>query len=156
MSSELKVILVENADQLAEAHRVRIQVFVKEQKFEISTEIDEVDSKCIHWLLLPSDASKTDSVKNLGVGAIRLVPCDDPTNGYLGRLCLLKESRGKGLAKPLVYALHSYAKEHGIKKVDLTAQMDKVEFYKKFGYTVDDETPVDVDGAPHIHMSLKF
>lgn len=160
IQSNLRVIQVTNAEQLLESHRVRIAVFVDEQRFDLETEVDAIDASCTHWLLMDSTAGDlTVDPRGCGVGAIRLVPAepDHPHTVHLGRLCVLKTHRNRGLSKLLVQAFLDHCKAHrdSIRRIALTSQMDKVQFYEKFGFVVDDPKPVDVDGAPHIHMSME-
>ncbi|KAI8929119.1 acyl-CoA N-acyltransferase [Entophlyctis helioformis] len=160
---------IETAAGLAEAHRLRIQVFVDEQRFAMSDEIDALDAISTHWLLLPDTAATTpeSDLSTLALGNIRLVPATLPgtaspvvdassTTATLGRLCLTPAARGHGYAKLLIQALHDEARSRGLKSLTLFAQTDKVGLYRRFGYVDDAPAPVMYDGAPHMIMRLTF
>lgn len=90
------------------------------------------------------------------VGTVRLIPKSAKT-GKLGRMAVISEARGLGLAKALVKALIQYAASIDMQEICLEAQVDKQAFYKKLGFVVEegDEEPYSVDGTPHVKMWMR-
>lgn len=52
-----KVVLCSTAAQLKEAHRLRVEVFHKEQGFPFETEVDEYDALSAHFLLMDTQST---------------------------------------------------------------------------------------------------
>ncbi|CAO1625270.1 unnamed protein product [Jaminaea pallidilutea] len=52
-----KVVLCSTAAQLKEAHRLRVEVFHKEQGFPLETEVDEYDALSAHFLLIDTQST---------------------------------------------------------------------------------------------------
>ncbi|KAJ8324159.1 hypothetical protein QVD99_008496 [Batrachochytrium dendrobatidis] len=152
------VKLVTTPEELKEAHRVRYLVFAVEQGFDASIDVDEIDPKCTHWLLLPEETSAHESsttassVSGSAMGTVRMVPTEPCPS--LGRLCVLETARGMGGGLKLVQAVHEHAKSKGFDRLQIHSQYDKVDFYSKAGYKVDDPEPFDEEGMPHFHMSI--
>jgi predicted GNAT family N-acyltransferase len=147
-NEKYQVNLVTTKDQFAEAIKVRVEVFIDEQKCPPDTEPDEKDEICIHWLLISQSSDKP-------LGTIRLVPISE-TECALGRLCLAKEARGKGLGKLLVRTMEQAAIAKGYKTISLHAQCDKLGFYNACGYTKIDLPEFLEDGILHFHMVKHF
>ncbi|WOO82017.1 putative protein YyaT [Vanrija pseudolonga] len=143
--------------------RVRIEVFIDEQKYSMDDEIDEHDNSGDHVSFLVSDTSVAPPKP---VGTVRLIPA----KAKLTRLAVLKDYRKYGLGKQLVNALEGYVVSHpdemtgqvkvgadGKKRVQIKihSQVPVKPFYAKLGYTpVGDE--FDEDGTPHQKMVQDF
>jgi len=55
----------------------------------------------------------------------------------------------------MLLKLIDIAKDSGLVKVFLSAQVEAIDFYRKYGFTVDSETYMDA-GIPHKDMSLNL
>jgi predicted GNAT family N-acyltransferase len=117
---------------------VRETVFIKEQKIPVELEWDEFDSGCLHLLAIDQCGWP--------IGAARLLP-----DGHIGRMAVLKESRGKGVGGAMLRRLLDEAKKQHLPQVVLNAQTVAVGFYKKFGFQVTGEDFLDA-GIPHVKM----
>ncbi len=120
---------------------VRQAVFVIEQNIPEELEIDEHDPKCLHIIALDN---------NKPVGTARLL--DD---GHIGRMCVLKSHRLKGIALELINRLIQAAKERHINPILLNAQQSAIPFYEKAGFSVCSDTFLDA-GIEHKTMQLKY
>lgn len=73
----------------------------------------------------------------------------------LGRVLVIKEARGRGLAKKIVkngidHVINSWNE----KKIKIAAKNYLREFYKSFGFKPISEVYLE-DGIPHVNMSLE-
>lgn len=136
---------------LAEAFRIRRQVFVVEQGVPVELEQDERDSSADHLLAVVDGAA---------LGAVRLVV--EPAGfegldlglgpvGHLGRLAVSATARGQGLGAVLVRAVEDRAQELTLAAIYLGAQTHALGFYQGLGYSAFGET-FDDAGIPHRHM----
>ncbi|KAL4943540.1 acyl-CoA N-acyltransferase [Aspergillus oleicola] len=124
-----------------DAMAVRLEVFVDEQKCPAEFEIDEDDSRSWHWVIYDTNASKP-AKGDLPVGVVRLVPPphashesfiaayapdgdpdsrDISKDGFdyehepyikFGRVAVLKEYRGAGVARRVMEEALSWAQQH--------------------------------------------
>lgn len=97
MTSNLKAILCETQEDIDKCIKIRIEVFVDEQGYELDDELDEKDPLSDHILLLRGDDPQ---------GTIRYYH----PMGKLGRLGVLQSARGLGAGKLLVEALEDHVK----------------------------------------------
>jgi predicted GNAT family N-acyltransferase len=127
MSKNLKVIIANSNEQLNQIFNIRKVVFVEEQKVDEREEYDEYESSSKH-LIAVSD--------NIPVGTCRFRNTDKGIK--LERFAVLKEYRGNNVGAALVN--HSLNLLEGEKNIYLHAQIQVVDFYRKFGFvTVGDE-----------------
>ena len=134
----MKVFIEKGLDKLPQCKIIREEVFIKEQKFE--NEFDDIDEIAYHELILVGDKP---------VATARIF--EEKGSYHLGRVCVLKEYRGKNLGKALLYNLESYAKMIGAKEIYLSAQTRAKDFYIKCGYEEYGEEFLD-EYCPHINM----
>lgn len=145
LPQDFAVCKIDNHEQLQNAHRLRIKVFVDEQGAPPESEIDAIDADCTHWMLLYL------STKQI-IGTIRLVPISQDTCA-LGRLCLLKEYRGRGLAGLLIAEMEREAWAQQYSTIQVHAQTVRVPFYLRAGYQLLDLPEFIEDLIPHKHMT---
>ncbi|OUV02522.1 MAG: hypothetical protein CBC42_07035 [Betaproteobacteria bacterium TMED82] len=99
---------------------IREEVFIKEQNIPKKKEWDEFDPISRHVLI---------KVGQKIVGTGRLNP-----RGRLGRICVLKTFRKRGLGNYILQALVSEAKKLNYEKIYLHSQKHAVSFYQKKGF----------------------
>ena len=138
----IKSMIVKNKEQFNIAYKIRLEVFVKEQKVPIEMELDEEDKKATHLILLKND-------KPIGCG--RIIFYSDNKNASLGRIAIIKSERKKGYGKILCERLINICREKQIEKITIHAQYDAVEFYKKLGFIKKGKTFMEA-GIKHIKM----
>jgi len=143
-----EIVVANTCELFEQCLKVRIAVFVDEQKFPLETEVDEYDPAAIHFLLrlLPSLEP---------IGTIRLTA----PNYKLSRLCVLPPYRKLRFGEVLVKALHEYALQDGrdrsLHEISIVthSQLPVKSFYKRLGY-VEEGEEFDEDGAPHQKMRI--
>jgi len=134
----VKIIIVNFSNEYAHTIKtIRNEVFTIEQQIDASEDLDGQDDEAIHALV------KLDG-KYVGTGRMLM-------DGHIGRLAVLKPSRGKGLGKRIVLALIEEAQKRSIKRVFLGAQKQAVGFYNKLGFYEYGESYLEV-GIEHIYM----
>ena len=134
---------IENANRERdqdELIKLRTLVFVDEQDVPASIEVDGLDPDCRHVKAL---------IGKHYVGTGRLLP-----NGFIGRMCVIREYRNKGIGKAMLENLIQQAREAGYPQVLLNAQSYAIPFYLKNGFTIDSEEFIEA-GILHQRMILK-
>ncbi len=116
---------------------VRFAVFVQEQGVPAELEQDEKDPFCRHALLLSA---------GIPVATGRL-----ESDGHIGRIAVVRSQRGKGLGSRIVTFLEDRAREQGLQRVYLGAQLQAIPFYEKLGYRCYGDEFMDA-GIAHRHM----
>lgn len=135
------MIEVKSYDYLSDDGRIlRTAVFVEEQKFK--EEFDAIDNVS-HHLVLYLDGKP--------VACARYFYDNDDKKYHLGRLCVLKEYRGRHLGELLVREVERGVKSLGGTVIALSAQVRASVFYEKLGYTKVGEIYYD-EYCEHIHM----
>ena len=136
----MNVILVNSEKEKQDAFSVRRTVFVDEQQVPEEEEIDQYEDDCAHFVLY-------NGTEPQGAGRFRVL------DGYgkVERICVLKEARGTGAGKAIMGKIEDHAKEQGIEKLKLNAQVQAIPFYDRLGYEVVSEEFLDA-GIPHRTM----
>ena len=119
--------------------QIRFNVFVAEQGVEPSLEVDGRDPECVHAIAYDED---------LPIGTGRLLP-----DGHIGRMAVLKEYRSTGVGQKILLKLVAAARERGWKKVELSSQIQAVDFYERFGFQRLGEVYIEA-GIDHVDMRL--
>jgi putative N-acetyltransferase (TIGR04045 family) len=138
--------VVEDAWATAEHHRIREEVFVREQRLFHGSDRDGRDD----------DAA---TIKVLGFrdevagGAVRLYPLDDAGHWQGDRLAVLPGTRGRGLGAPLVWFAVATAASGGGCLMTAHIQPRNVAFFERLGWRVSGEQEIYV-GVPHIPMAI--
>jgi len=121
--------------QLKEALAIRMRVFVEEQGVDPALEIDDDDAVAWHVL------ARRDGEP---VGTARLVMLDQ-LRAKIGRVAVLPEFRGMGIASQLVKLLMEYARREGRTQAILDSQLPVMPLYEKLGFTAVGEVFLDAD-----------
>ncbi len=141
MEGQIELKLVESKNDLNHVFDIRRTVFVEEQKVDEREEYDEFEDLSKHIL------AKLDG-KAVGAARVRRT-----INGVkLERFAVLEEARGKGVGAALVHKALQLCKNSS--NVYLHAQIQVVDFYKKFGFVTEGEEFVEA-GIRHYKMNLK-
>jgi predicted GNAT family N-acyltransferase len=120
---------------------IRTVVFIEEQQVPEEMEWDEFDEICIHVIA---------EMNGEYVATSRLLE-----TGQIGRMAVLKAYRNKSIGSKMLEKLLSIAKSKGMSSVFLNAQIDAVDFYKKFDFKEEGGIFEDV-GIPHIKMTKQL
>ncbi len=122
-------------------HAVREIVFVNEQHVPVELEWDALDEGCIHVLALSDE-------KPIGTARLQL-------NGHIGRMAVLKHWRNQGVGSAMLQRLLVEIRHRKIRQAALNAQIEAVDFYRKFWFQVEGEEFMDA-GIPHVRMVLEI
>lgn len=141
MDDALRIRIMPWSEARADAQPIRETVFVAEQGVPPEIELDEWDERSEHAIAY--DASRP-------VGTGRLLP-----DGHIGRMAVLRESRGKGVGGRMLEALIERARAHGLQRVALNAQTHAAPFYARFGFAVTGQEFVEA-GIPHLAMEREL
>ncbi|WP_226585340.1 GNAT family N-acetyltransferase [Halobacillus litoralis] len=132
-------------EELYKILEVRVSVFVVEQSCPYP-EVDGRDNECLH-IWLENDG---------GMAAYcRIVPPAEGESYYsIGRVLVIDEHRGTGLAKALMNrAIHVLKDEWKVKHIWLHGQEHLRHFYASFGFKEVSEVYLE-DGIPHVDMLM--
>ncbi|HEY5994511.1 MAG TPA: GNAT family N-acetyltransferase [Gallionellaceae bacterium] len=126
---------------------VRETVFMREQHVPAELEWDGLDEASRHALAV--------SAKGDAIGCGRIVPPSGQDPARIGRLAVLREWRGKKVGTALLEALLDYARSKNYPRVMLSAQVQALEFYRRFGFEEEGVEYLDA-GIPHVSMYLQL
>jgi len=137
----IEIQIVDWHDQRDTLKAIRKSVFIDEQHVPKELEWDGRDTECTQFLL---------TIDSAPVATARLTP-----EGQIGRMAVLKNSRGKGFGSRLLATVIEQAKHAGHKRVFLHAQVSVIEFYQRHGFTACGDVFIDA-GIEHRSMRLVF
>lgn len=133
---------ITTSTDMAKAMKIRSDVFLVEQKVAPELEFDEIDFTATHYLI---------SLFDKPIGTLRVI-VEEPDHYHIGRVAILKEYRGKGYGRKLLYYVEKKLSQfHAPLVIELTAQIQALSFYQKLGYKEYGETFIEAD-IPHIKM----
>jgi len=133
----LRIEILDWAAARAEASRIRLKVFVEEQRVPREIEMDDMDAACLHALAW---------LDGKAVGTGRLLP-----DGHIGRMAVLGESRALGVGGAILERLVEEARRQGLREVVLSAQTHAIGFYRRHGFSEEGEV-FEEAGIPHQEM----
>lgn len=125
-----------------EAMRVRMAVFVVEQRVPVEIELDEWDPQCDHALAYEPGG--------FAVGTGRLL-----ADGHIGRMAVLREWRGRGVGGRILAALVERAAARGMTRLLLNAQTHAVPFYARYGFIAFGNELLEAE-IPHVAMAREL
>ena len=128
-------------DDLETCLALRRAVFIDDQGVSEAEEMDGRDGQAHHILAM---------LKGRPVGCARILTKGE--TGKIGRVCVLKEGRGKGIGAALVQACVDHiATLPGLTRAELGAQTHAIGFYEALGF-VAYGPEYDDAGIPHRDM----
>ncbi|WP_417245250.1 GNAT family N-acetyltransferase [Celeribacter sp.] len=137
-------VTISKTSDIDACHKLRMVVFVEEQKVPVEDEIDDLDDISTHLLAKGADGEALGTARIYEVGEI----------GKIGRVCVVKSQRGTGLGARLIEAcLEELRQRPHLKQAKLGAQNHAIGFYERFGFRVIGEEYQD-GGIPHHDMVL--
>lgn len=133
-------------DELPDCLLVRQAVFIEEQAVPESIEIDGLDEQAVHFIAREGE---------MVVGTARLRAIAGQTKGKAERVAVLSRFRGRGIGGRLMDVLEAEARELGLERVILHAQISALEFYLARGY-IEEGPRFDEAGIVHQEMWLQI
>ncbi|NNL73504.1 MAG: GNAT family N-acetyltransferase [Silicimonas sp.] len=131
-------------DKLDVVLAIRRKVFIEEQGISFDDDVDGKDPTAIH--LIATDRANA-------VGTARLLISGEV--GNIGRVAVLKESRGQGFGKALVLFALDELRRQGASRAMLGAQTSATGFYEVLGFAAIGPEFIDA-GIPHREMVLEL
>ena len=119
---------------------VRETVFVREQHVPVELEWDGRDESCRHVLALDGQGN--------AIGCGRITP-----DGHIGRMAVLPGWRRRKVGRAMLEALLDYARSQQFAQLELSAQVQALPFYRRFGFVEEGEEFMEA-GIPHRMMHL--
>ncbi|MBR7888322.1 GNAT family N-acetyltransferase [Marinomonas sp. A79] len=117
---------------------VRKQVFILEQGIDPEDEWDDIDQEAVHFV-------------SFGTTAVPTGTCRLDEQGQISRLAVLSSYRHQGYGEMLLNRAIKVAREMGIRRVFLHAQVDVQPFYDKQNFTTDGKVFLEA-GKMHLRM----
>ena len=127
------------------AREIRLAVFVKEQEIPMKLEIDDLDERSWHFVLIKN---------NQPVSTARVFE-EGKKELHIGRVATLKEFRKQGLAGGIFLEIEKFAKLNNFSKLVLDAQLTAKSFYEKINYIPEGEIFLDAD-IEHVRMTKEI
>lgn len=130
------------------AAAVRRAVFIEEQGIPEAEEWDADDAQAVHAVV--------SNLAGLPLATGRLIHAGLPAGqAKIGRMAVLRSSRGVGLGRQVLLALMEEARRRQLQSVSLHAQTGAQGFYAQLGF--ESEGPVfDEVGIPHQRMVIRL
>jgi predicted GNAT family N-acyltransferase len=128
------------AGDLSDAHLIRREVFINEQRVPESIELDDTDGDAVHLVLY-------DNGTPAATGRMRVT--DEGL--VIGRVAVLKAYRGQGFGDLVMRMLIRRAVEAGFGAQTVHAQITARGFYEKLGFEAYGEEFIEA-GIAHISM----
>ena len=142
---KLNYKLIESEKELAEAFKVRKEVFVEEQGISEDIELDNNDSEAMHIVV-------KDGKRVIGTARV-LFPSLDVAK--IERMAILRHFRGKGIGSRIISFLLAELRNRQTRKVVLHAQYSSVAFYKSHGFA-ESSIPFNEAGIRHLKMEREL
>ncbi|MEQ6249618.1 GNAT family N-acetyltransferase [Sulfitobacter sp. HNIBRBA3233] len=134
------MILIAPTTDTATCYALRHEVFVVEQGYSAEGEVDALDPVSHHLLAWDEETP---------VATARIYM--DGDTAKIGRVCVVRALRGRGLGADLIDAAVGRAGQLGAWRAVLGAQAHAVGFYEKLGFRAFG-APYDDEGEPHQMM----
>ncbi len=142
----LQVKLTQNKKIIERIISLRYNVLRKPWNKTAETATDELEHKALNaYIEIENNIVACARLQDNGndVGQIRFMAVDE-------------SQQGKGLGKLIVFELEAEAKKMGLKKIELQARDNAVEFYKACGYTTKEKTFLLWDLIQHYLMEKEI
>lgn len=127
--------------EFIDAIRIRIEVFIVEQKCKPGWEPDKEDKESKHFIsIVDGKVVSTVRVREVKKGEIKIE-----------RMATLKEYRGMKISKGLIEFVLQEIKKQKPKRIWMESQIQAQGFYEQCGFKVNSES-YDLHGIQHVHM----
>ncbi len=134
--------IVENDQELEEAHFIRREVFIVGQGVPESLEMDGHDAEALHCLC---------SIDGIPVGTGRVEFLDEGKK--MGRVAVLEQYRGRGIGRLIVRFLMKESGKRSEGRIYANVQLEVVDFYEKLGFVCKGNIFSEA-GIEHVRMVL--
>lgn len=135
---------VVRTDDIDTCLALRRTIFTGEQGVSEAEEVDGLDPEAVHFLA---------SLEGKPVGTARILIKEDAAK--IGRVCVLGEARGTKQGQALILACVEWAREQGLRRAILGAQLQALGFYEALGFVAYGDI-FDDAGIDHRMMELRL
>lgn len=135
--AEIQVVPTSYSENRELIFGIRKAVFVIEQSVPEEIEMDDHDADAQHVLALLDG-------KPVGTGRIT-------AEGRIGRMAVLRESRGLGVGREILLALMGMGRGYPVDQLCLSAQCHAIRFYERMGFVARGDIYEEA-GIPHRWM----
>ena len=143
----LNIRKAESPRDIAYCTQIRTIVFVIEQNVPVNREVDEYEGESEYLLVLIDDKP---------VGTIRWRVIDNNA-AKIERMAVLNEFRKNGIGQKLMNeVIEDITKNQNISAIQLGSQDTAIEYYQKFGFSIQGDGYIDGGNIPHHDMVLEI
>jgi predicted GNAT family N-acyltransferase len=136
----LEIRRAASAEDRGACMRIRMEVFVDEQRVSPEEEIDGLDDICMHYIAFSGSGP---------VATARVIP--KGSTAKVGRVAVLRAMRGLRIGFDLMrFVLRDCASE-GFTEAALDSQTYAIPFYERLGFAAEGDEFLDA-GIPHYRM----
>jgi len=138
---------VDSITEFIDAIRIRVEVFIKEQKCRSGWEPDEEDKLSDHYIaIVNNEIVATTRVREINNHEFKIE-----------RMAIKKEFRNKGIGRGLVMYILKQINKLKPRRIWIQAQLQAREFYEKCGFKAISKPYNLYDlGIPHVDMEHKL
>lgn len=143
----IEVMRAEQEWQRAGAYSVRIQGMNKQHKISLREEFDEHDCDGTRYIVLLDDGYPVATCRFYEINAETVT---------LGRVVVLPEYRGQKLGNRVISEAEKWIAELGYSEIEIESRTVAVDFYKKNGFRIVDDTVIMSGFFECIRMNKKI
>tara|TARA_S200000501_G_scaffold160487_1_gene151361 strand:+ start:181 stop:624 length:444 start_codon:yes stop_codon:yes gene_type:complete len=139
---------IDEQEDFLKIFKLRIEVFIFEQKCPIEEEFDihdNLNSDSIHFIVEDNDEC---------IGTARIVKYEN-NKFKIQRVCIKKSKRKLNFGSKLMDKMHQYLIDLNVSMVEISAQISAIKFYKNLGYFEEGSLYLEA-GLEHIKMAKKL
>ncbi len=129
---------------LSASAAVRVEVFCEEQGVPIAEELDALDERALHLVALEPGGERV-------IATLRLLL--DGGEAKIGRVAVQRDWRRRGVASQMLDRALACARERGVHRVRLAAQLTATALYEGAGFVIESDR-FEEAGIPHVWMGL--
>src|SRR3989344_2152245 len=119
----ISIKVAKTKKEMGNVFGIRRKVFIEEQKVPKSRELDGLDDKSIHYLMMKG---------NIPIGTARLRVLGSG-KAKIERMAIIRKYRGKGFGSSLLDYIIDDVRQKSKKEIVMNAQCQAINFYRKKG-----------------------
>ncbi|NOQ88574.1 MAG: GNAT family N-acetyltransferase [Gammaproteobacteria bacterium] len=134
-------------DEFSAYYKLRWQLLRAPWNQAKGSEVDNMEDQCFHVMAVDD--------KNNIVGVARL-QFNSSSEAQIRYMAVANEHERKGIGRQLINAIEDHASTSSCKEIILDARKPAVDFYKKLGYVVIENSYLLFDEIQHFRMSKEL
>lgn len=137
---------VQSVNEFIDVIRIRVDVFIIEQKCQPGWEPDEQDKESRHFIAIVDD-------EIVSTARVRKTRSNEMK---IERMATKKEFRGKEISKGLVEYILQEIKKLRPKRIWMESQVQAKGFYEQLGFKVMSKKPYDLWDTGILHVEMEY